>query len=1004
MHRIKRWRSERPRRPVEGISGDGSMTLRTKIGLIIGVTLLALILVVYESAHTILLSGFVDSETQSAQRDIARAADGLSDQLAALNLLAGDYAGWDDTYAFMIDHHPRYIEANMIDATFSQQQLNLLALINLSGEVVYGKSFDLQTGIAVPVPASLAAQFSPDSVLLQHADSTHSVTGIVVLPEGPLLVAAWPILTSHFDGPAHGTLIMGRYLDGNAVSQLARTTHLALSLHSIDDPSLPPDARAALLNSSPDRPMVTRPTDDQTIAGYALLKDVDGRSALVLQADIARDIYQHGQTATNYFMLWLMGILIAAGGVAHMLASRLIRSQQMRAQAEHEIRALNEDLEQRVGERTAQLETINRELEREIFERARAEDALRDSESLYHSLVEILPQSLCRKDRAGRFTFANGRYCEGMNRTLDEIVGKTDFDFHPAELAEKYRRDDRQVVETGEILDTVEEHRTLDGPPTFVHVVKSPIRNPHGQVIGAQIMFWDVTDQWRAEEALRLSEARLRQIIDLVPHFIFAKDIDGKFLLVNRATAEVYGTTVEALLNQTDADFAQSAEEAQRFRVDDLAVIDSQRPKVIFEEQITDARGQLHLLHTTKIPFTFSGSATPAILGVSVDITDRIAAETALRDSEERFRQLAENIHEVFWMTSPDRERVLYISPGYEEIWGRTCASVYANPASLIGAVHPDDRGRAADYFERQRRGESAFAEYRIIRPDNTIGWIWDRAFPIRNQLGEVYRMAGIAEDVTDRKQTEEGLQRALAKEKELGELKSRFISMASHEFRTPLTAILSSAEMLDRYSHKLTAERKQHHLLQIQASVKNMTRLLEDVLVIGKAEAGKLEFTPGLLDLEQFCCSLVDELQLGAGTRHRLTLIQRAPCRAVTMDAKLLRQILTNLLSNAIKYSPAGGSIELEVTCQGHEAVFRIADQGIGIPLAAHAHLFETFHRADNVGSIPGTGLGMAIVKNSVDLHRGTIEFSSEVGVGTVFVVRLPAQCDAPLLEANGS
>jgi PAS domain S-box-containing protein len=489
-----------------------------------------------------------------------------------------------------------------------------------------------------------------------------------------------------------------------------------------------------------------------------------------------------------------------------------------------------------------------------------------------------------------------------------------------------------------------------------------------------------------------------------VPHFIFAKDIDGKFLLVNRATAEVYGTTVEALLNQTDADFAQSAEEAQRFRVDDLAVIDSQRPKVIFEEQITDARGQLHLLHTTKIPFTFSGSATPAILGVSVDITDRIAAETALRDSEERFRQLAENIHEVFWMTSPDRERVLYISPGYEEIWGRTCASVYANPASLIGAVHPDDRGRAADYFERQRRGESAFAEYRIIRPDNTIGWIWDRAFPIRNQLGEVYRMAGIAEDVTDRKQTEEGLQRALAKEKELGELKSRFISMASHEFRTPLTAILSSAEMLDRYSHKLTAERKQHHLLQIQASVKNMTRLLEDVLVIGKAEAGKLEFTPGLLDLEQFCCSLVDELQLGAGTRHRLTLIQRAPCRAVTMDAKLLRQILTNLLSNAIKYSPAGGSIELEVTCQGHEAVFRIADQGIGIPLAAHAHLFETFHRADNVGSIPGTGLGMAIVKNSVDLHRGTIEFSSEVGVGTVFVVRLPAQCDAPLLEANGS
>ena len=182
------------------------------------------------------------------------------------------------------------------------------------------------------------------------------------------------------------------------------------------------------------------------------------------------------------------------------------------------------------------------------------------------------------------------------------------------------------------------------------------------------------------------------------------------------------------------------------------------------------------------------------------------------------------------------------------------------------------------------------------------------------------------------------------------------------------------------------------------------MTRLLEDVLVIGKAEAGKLEFSPEPLDLEQFCGSLVDEMQLSAKTRHQLTLIHRGPGGAVTMDAKLLRQILTNLLYNAIKYSPDGGSIELEVTCEGDQALFRVADHGIGIPPAAHAHLFETFHRAENVGSIPGTGLGMAIVKKSVDLHRGTIEFSSEVGVGTVFVVRLPTQLDALFLEANGA
>ena len=698
-----------------------------------------------------------------------------------------------------------------------------------------------------------------------------------------------------------------------------------------------------------------------------------------------------------------LGLIV---GVLTALAGRLIQSRQRqraseqrfratafaRERAKNEVRALNEDLERRVHERTAQLEAINQELGREVFERARAEEALRDSEALYHSLVEVMPQSLCRKDLEGRFTFANKRYRDVMRRSLEEIVGRTDFDLHPAELAEKYRRDDRQVMESGQIFETVEEHRTLGGQLTYVQTVKSPIRNPRGQIVGTQIMFWDVTDRRRAEEALRQSEARLRQIVDLVPHFIFAKDIDGKFLLVNRAIADVYGTTVEALLNHTDADFARSPEEVRHFREDDLAVLDSGHPKVTPEEQITDTRGQVHLLHTTKIPFTFSGSATPAILGVSVDITERVEAEAALRESEERFRQLTENIHEVFWMTSPDRERVLYISPGYEEIWGRTCESVYRNPASLIEAVHPDDRQQVLEYFDRQRRGESAFAEYRILRPDGTIGWIWDRAFPIRNAAGQVYRLAGIAEDVTTRKQVEDELQRALAQEKELGELKSRFISMASHEFRTPLSAILSSADLLDHYAARLTDERKRHHLLQIQASVKNMTGLLDDVLIIGKADAGKQEFKPERLDLEQFCRDLIEELQLSAGARHSITLLSQALCTGVVVDSKLLRQILTNLLANAIKYSPAGGSVELEIACQDNEILLRVVDHGIGIPPAAQAHLFETFHRADNVGNIPGTGLGLAIVKRSVDLHQGTIECTSELGLGTVFTIRLPS------------
>jgi len=265
------------------------------------------------------------------------------------------------------------------------------------------------------------------------------------------------------------------------------------------------------------------------------------------------------------------------------------------------------------------------------------------------------------------------------------------------------------------------------------------------------------------------------------------------------------------------------------------------------------------------------------------------------------------------------------------------------------------------------------------------------------------------------RKQAEEEVHKALVKEKELTELKSRFISMTSHEFRTPLTTIQSSAELLEYYSQKWTQEKKLTHLHRIQSSVKHMTNLLDDVLIIGKADAGKLTFNPSPLDVEKFCRNLVEELQLNDTEQHNIIFtcegkaddfgksetmlstpssvpssqlhVPTLPC----LDEKLLRQILENLLSNAIKYSPEGSTIEFSLSRFSSQAVFLIRDQGIGIPLEDQQLLFESFHRATNVGTIAGTGLGLTIVKKCVDIHEGQVTVESEVGVGTTFSVTLP-------------
>lgn len=242
------------------------------------------------------------------------------------------------------------------------------------------------------------------------------------------------------------------------------------------------------------------------------------------------------------------------------------------------------------------------------------------------------------------------------------------------------------------------------------------------------------------------------------------------------------------------------------------------------------------------------------------------------------------------------------------------------------------------------------------------------------------------------RYRAEAAIQAALEKEKEMNELKSRFVSVVSHEFRNPLNTILFSTELLQRYGEQLTDQKKGLYLDRIQGSVKRMNQLLSDVLIVGETESGKLQFSPQPLDIVRFCQELVDESglseqQLIRFSHHISKNANSLPC----LDDRLLHHILTNLLSNAIKYSPAQERVEFKLSVDDRTATFWIQDHGIGIPKADQAGLFQSFHRASNVKAIPGTGLGLSIVKQCVDLHGGTITVESEENQGTLFTVTLP-------------
>lgn len=262
--------------------------------------------------------------------------------------------------------------------------------------------------------------------------------------------------------------------------------------------------------------------------------------------------------------------------------------------------------------------------------------------------------------------------------------------------------------------------------------------------------------------------------------------------------------------------------------------------------------------------------------------------------------------------------------------------------------------------------------------------------FEARIVVSAENEVMAVIRDITDRKRAEDDIRTALTKERELNELKSRFVAMTSHEFRTPLATILSSAELLEHYGHKWDDTRKLKHLKQIQQSVEHMTGLLNDVLLLGKAESGNLAFKPIHMHLTDFCRGLVEELQITTNT-HEIVCQLQEQTTELHMDEKLLRHIFTNLLSNAIKYSPQGGRIDFGLAFENDYAIFNVQDHGLGIPQTECDRVFNSFNRASNVGNISGTGLGLAIVKRSVDLHGGEISLTSQEKVGTTFTVRLP-------------
>ncbi len=493
-------------------------------------------------------------------------------------------------------------------------------------------------------------------------------------------------------------------------------------------------------------------------------------------------------------------------------------------------------------------------------------------------------------------------------------------------------------------------------------------------------------------EALSQSQERLRTVLEEREIILESSIVgiafltpDGRFRWANKAMLDIFGAAGRP--NTSMEPFYLSRE---------------QYLQVGGEVAASVARGDVH---ETELQMRRSDGSPiwVSLSGKAVSRQDLRQGTVWVIMNITRRKQLEEQLHR----TSSEREAILnsalvgialsvagrheWVNEKFAQMLGYPRQVLIGQPSSHL---HPDDA--TGTLFGEQARQTliatgSFVCERQLRRRSGELFWVEMGGSCVRPRdpdSGVIWTFL----DITDRKKSESEIREALEQQKALNALRSRFVAMTSHEFRTPLAAILSAEELLRHYGDRLPPGERIEVLDSITSGVTRMSRMMDRVLLLGQADAGMLDFTPQRIQLAPLCRQFVEEAraQQPAG-RSEVALEMTDGVGEGAYDEKLLRHIFSNLLSNALKYSPGGGQVRLKVRRDVDSTVFEVTDQGIGIPQDELPHLFESFHRASNVGAIQGTGLGLAIVKNAVERHGGAIVVKSALGQGTVFTVSLP-------------
>jgi PAS domain S-box-containing protein len=637
----------------------------------------------------------------------------------------------------------------------------------------------------------------------------------------------------------------------------------------------------------------------------------------------------------------------------------------------------------------------------DISERRQVMETLRQQQAELRVLFDLIPAMIWFKDTKDVILRVNKRAADEAGKSIEDIEGRPSIETYPTDSA-KYHEDDMEVISSATPkLGIIEQLVGRDGKETWVRNDRVPVCDKNGRVVGVIVMAHDITTSKSQDENIR----RLAAIVENSSDAIVSNTLDGKILSWNPAAELLFGYPASGIIGQPvkilfpPERFPEEIEMMNRVTEGKIA------PR--FETVRIRQDGQRIDVAVTISPIKDSGGLVVGVSRIFRDIADRKLALESLRESETRFRELAENIDEVFWIADPEEAKKLYISPAYERIWGLTCQSAYERPYMWLDAIHPDDRDRVVRAL-RTKATQGVFdEEYRIIRPDRTERWIRDRAYPVRDAAGATRRWVGVAEDISKYRNLEEQL-RQTQKMEAIGTLAGGI----AHDFNNILTSISGYTELSQMI---LTGnDTVRGYLGSVLQAASRATDLVRQILTFSRQQRVERR----LIQLRPIVAETINLLRASIPSTidFNISLATNAP--TVLADPTQIHQILMNLGTNAW-YSMKGRPGRLEIKLErfpvdvaqaatqprlraGLYARVSVSDTGSGMDQATMGRIFEPFFTTKPPGE--GTGLGLSVVHGIMESHDGAITVYSQMGEGTVFHLYFPEQAgEAAQIESKG-